>query len=98
MLEYYSESVTLAEYDSLRILTKYIRKRNIYNLICVHTPLSSKLSNLSSTDHRSWTWYGTTSHKDDSESVTLGEYNRVKIFMVKHIKQTFIIWFVCIHL
>ena len=64
----------------------------------MHTPLTSKLSDLSSTDHRSWMWYGTTSHRDDSKSVALCEYNGVKIFMVKHIKQTFIIQFVFIHL
>ena len=41
-------------------------------------------------------WYATTSHNNDSESVALDEYNGVKIFMVEHIKQTFIIS-ICVH-
>ena len=73
----------------------YILKRNIHNLICVHTCLSSKLNDSSSADHRSLTWYGTTSYKDDFESVTLCESNDVKIVIDLHVKQIFIIWFVC---
>ena len=45
----------------------------------MHTPLSSKLNDSSSTDHRSWTRQATISLKDDSESVTLAEVNGVKI-------------------
>ena len=47
----------------------------------MHTPISSKLNDSSSTDHRLWTRNATTSLKDDSESVTLAGVNGVKILM-----------------
>ena len=51
----------------------------IYNLICVHTFLTIKLNNSSSTDHRSCTRHATSMFRYDSESVELAEYNGVEI-------------------
>ena len=69
----------------------------IYNVICVHTSLSVKLNNSSLTDHHSCTRYATTSLKDNSESVALSVYYDINIFIDLHVKQIFIIWFVCIY-
>jgi len=56
------------------------------------------LNDLSSTDHGSWTRHATIKLKYDSESVTLADFNGLKIFMDIYVKEIFIIWFVFIHL
>ena len=45
----------------------------------MHTFLSIKLNNSSSTDHRSCTRHATSTFRYDSESVELAEYNGVEI-------------------
>ena len=55
------------------------------------------MNNSASTDHRSWTKHGTIRLGNDSESVTLCEYDDVKIVKHLHVKQLLIIWFLCIH-
>ena len=63
----------------------------------MYTFLSGKLNDSSSSDHRAITRHGTTRCKNDSESVTLCEYNAIKIYMHLGVKHLLIIWFVCIH-
>ena len=69
----------------------YISKRSIYNLIYVHTCLSSILNDSSSSHHCSLTRHAKTTLKDDSESVTLAEVNGVKILQDIYVKEKFII-------
>ena len=45
----------------------------------MYTCLSGNLNNSASTDHRSWTKHGTIRLGNDSESVTLCEYNPIII-------------------
>ena len=63
----------------------------------MHTCLSSKLNDSSSTDHCALTRDAKTTLKDDYESVTLAEVNGVKILQDIYVKEIFIIWFMCLH-
>ena len=64
---------------------------NVYNLICVHTCLSGKLNNSSSSHHCSLTRHAKTTLKDDFQSVALCEFNGVRIYIDSHEKQSHII-------
>ena len=63
----------------------------------MHTCLSGKLNDSSSSDHSAITRHGTTRLGYDFESVTLAVFNGVIIYISLHVKQLLIIWFVCIH-